>query len=549
MCEKNRSVGQVFIRPETTSYQVLKKMGIGSYTMAIRSSFLCSISLVLVIALCFTAAGGVQAFPDSINTIQKPAAITAAHSSLVAPISARHVPDTIIQVKDYRSASTGFLKAGGFPIEKGPAGTGVSTMNRAPLTGSWKDRFEQHMALNSPVVRGAGTVVYMDLEGGFWGLFADDGSHYIPGNLPQSCKVDGLRVKFYGREGIILPNIRMWGTPFHILSITPLGDEIAQSGTVEFIDLEGGFYGIIATGGEHYLPLNLPEAFMVDGLKVTFTARTAPDTNTIYMWGTPVTILSIEKQNGNGQEQIASLIGQWTLIGLAKGGAITPVIQGSMITATFSSDGRVGGTSGCNLYSAEFESDGKSISIGRTLCTLMYCVDTPRGIMKQESTYLQYLNEAASWTIRGEDLVISDKFGRELLVFSPGIADMADTEEPLVEFWRTGGFAGMDDHLVILDDGSATLSRKEYTTSFSLPESALADLVTLFEQSGFINCASQYTAPTGSADLFIYQISWEGKTVVVEDTAIPEGLQEIIDVLTSLVQENGPDDVIPPANQ
>lgn len=98
----------------------------------------------------------------------------------------------------------------------------------------------------------------------------------------------------------------------------------------------------------------------------------------------------------------------------------------------------------------------------------------------------------------------------------------------------------MDDHLVVFDDGSATLSRKEYTTSFSLGGSALDDLVRLFEQSGFMNCAPQYQAPPGSADLFIYQISWQGKTVVVEDTAIPEDLQEIIDVLTSLVQEPRP---------
>jgi len=508
--------------------------------MAIRSSFLCSISLVLLIALCFTAIGGVQALPDSVKTIEKPAAITAGYSSSTTSMSARHIPDAVIQVRDYRSVSTGFQKTGGSSVEKNLAGFRMSNLHRTPAPGSWKERFEQNMALNSPVVRGTGTVVYTDLEGGFWGLVADDGTHYIPGNLPESCKVDGLRVKFYGREGIILPNIRMWGTPLHILSMSPLGNEISDSGTVEFIDLEGGFYGIVATGGEHYLPLNLPDAFRVDGLKVTFTARTAPDTNTIYMWGTPVTILSIEKQNGNGQEQIASLIGQWTLISLAKGGALTPVVQGTVITATFSSDGRVGGTSGCNLYSAEFEIDGRSLSVGPALCTLMYCADTPRGVMKQESTYLQYLDDAASWTIRGENLVISDKFGRELLVYSQGIADMADTEEPLVEFWRTGGFAGMDDHLVIFDDGSATLSRKEYTKSLSLGESALEDLVSLFEQSGFMNLASQYPAPPGSADLFIYQISWQGKMVVVEDTAIPEDLQELIDVLTSLVQEPRP---------
>jgi hypothetical protein len=69
---------------------------------------------------------------------------------------------------------------------------------------------------------------------------------------------------------------------------------ITASGTVTYVDLEGGFYGIVASDGAHYLPLNLPADFREDGLSVTFEAEPEEDVATIQQWGTPVTILSIE---------------------------------------------------------------------------------------------------------------------------------------------------------------------------------------------------------------------------------------------------------------
>lgn len=68
-----------------------------------------------------------------------------------------------------------------------------------------------------------------------------------------------------------------------------------STGTIQYIDLEGGFYGIVADNNEHYLPLNLPEVFRVNGLRVRFVAKIRNDVMTIYMWGTPVEILKIEK--------------------------------------------------------------------------------------------------------------------------------------------------------------------------------------------------------------------------------------------------------------
>ncbi len=72
-------------------------------------------------------------------------------------------------------------------------------------------------------------------------------------------------------------------------------DVFTTTGTVQFIDLEGGFYGIVADDGSHYEPFGLPSEFQIDGLRVRFTARILKDAVSIYMWGTPIEILKIEE--------------------------------------------------------------------------------------------------------------------------------------------------------------------------------------------------------------------------------------------------------------
>lgn len=66
-----------------------------------------------------------------------------------------------------------------------------------------------------------------------------------------------------------------------------------MEGTIKYIGLEGGFYGIIGDDGKKYQPINLPDEYRVDGLRVWFKARAREDLATIYMWGTPIEIIEI----------------------------------------------------------------------------------------------------------------------------------------------------------------------------------------------------------------------------------------------------------------
>jgi hypothetical protein len=67
-------------------------------------------------------------------------------------------------------------------------------------------------------------------------------------------------------------------------------DMVQLSGTVRYVDLEGGFYGIIGSDGKNYEPANLRSEFQQDGKSVIFSADILEDTASIYMWGTPVKV-------------------------------------------------------------------------------------------------------------------------------------------------------------------------------------------------------------------------------------------------------------------
>ena len=66
-------------------------------------------------------------------------------------------------------------------------------------------------------------------------------------------------------------------------------------GTIRYLELEGGFYGIVGEDGKNYLPLNLDEAFEQDSLQVRFTYQRREGVMTIAMWGQAVDITSIER--------------------------------------------------------------------------------------------------------------------------------------------------------------------------------------------------------------------------------------------------------------
>lgn len=70
---------------------------------------------------------------------------------------------------------------------------------------------------------------------------------------------------------------------------------IEGSGTVRFVDLEGGFYGIVDEDGTQYDPINLEDEFKEDGLRVQYQLRVREDMVGVHMWGTYVEVLAIDR--------------------------------------------------------------------------------------------------------------------------------------------------------------------------------------------------------------------------------------------------------------
>ncbi|WP_292522099.1 DUF333 domain-containing protein [Methanoculleus sp.] len=167
-------------------------------------------------------------------------------------------------------------------------------------------------------IAGNGTVTYVDLEGGFYGIVADDGERYLPADLPAEYREDGLRVTFTADIASETVTIQQWGTPVEIVNIEK-GDTrrtVAANATVTYIDLEGGFYGLVTDDGRQFLPGNLNETWQVDGANVTFVAAVQEETLTIQQWGTPVEILAVD---GAGNATYVAETGTVTYVDLEGG--------------------------------------------------------------------------------------------------------------------------------------------------------------------------------------------------------------------------------------
>lgn len=75
----------------------------------------------------------------------------------------------------------------------------------------------------------------------------------------------------------------------------PAEDIVSDIGRVQYVDLEGGFYGIVTEDGTRYNPLNLEAAYQEDGITVRFRGVRQEDVVTIQMWGTPLRLMEIER--------------------------------------------------------------------------------------------------------------------------------------------------------------------------------------------------------------------------------------------------------------
>ena len=102
---------------------------------------------------------------------------------------------------------------------------------------------------------------------------------------------------------------------------------------------------------------------------------------------------------------------RWVATGVNNGkNAVSSVVAGTTLTATFADAGTVAGSGGCNDYSGPYTSDSSTIKIGPLAATKKLCND-PAGIDEQETQFLIAMQAATTYTIAGSKLELRDDGG------------------------------------------------------------------------------------------------------------------------------------------
>ncbi len=132
------------------------------------------------------------------------------------------------------------------------------------------------------------------------------------------------------------------------------------------------------------------------------------------------------------------------------------------------------------------------------------------------------------------------------LVWMAGCMDQPvknTTPEPgpaiLVDYSRTGGIGGFDDHLVIFENGAAVYSGQRGRGAFIVNPNTLGTIRDSFYSIGFTRMNASYPAPSPGADYFTYTITYHNYTVTAEDTGVPLVLQPVIDSLNDIISVKG----------
>jgi hypothetical protein len=113
------------------------------------------------------------------------------------------------------------------------------------------------------------------------------------------------------------------------------------------------------------------------------------------------------------------------------------------------------------------------------------------------------------------------------------------SSETFIAYRRSGGFAGLDDHLVIKKNGEAILTRRSERYEFTLDDDTTDRLRTLFQEAEFSQLRRQYLPSQQGADLFEYVVTYRGHTVRTMDGAVPSSLQPVLEALDRIVQAQG----------
>ncbi len=130
-------------------------------------------------------------------------------------------------------------------------------------------------------------------------------------------------------------------------------------------------------------------------------------------------ILSDENGNELLRFEPASPEGNWRVVSLLHGDAVTTLPEGVEITAEFTAeDESLSGSAGCNTYGGRYEAGAGRIAIRELTVTEMAC-EGPDGVMELEQAYLEAIPRAAEYRLDGDQMTLLSRAGTILVVLEP----------------------------------------------------------------------------------------------------------------------------------
>ncbi|MCB0115852.1 MAG: hypothetical protein KDD84_17245 [Caldilineaceae bacterium] len=105
-----------------------------------------------------------------------------------------------------------------------------------------------------------------------------------------------------------------------------------------------------------------------------------------------------------------------------------------------------------------------------------------------------------------------------------------------IDYQRSGGFVGFDDHLTVLNTGEATLTRKSTQFTFTLDDATISQLQGQLDVAVFSELRREYLPERQGADLITYTIIVNGHRVKTMDGAMPEPLKPIVKSLNEIIE-------------
>lgn len=110
---------------------------------------------------------------------------------------------------------------------------------------------------------------------------------------------------------------------------------------------------------------------------------------------------------------------QWQLTAVRAHGSQIDTGGDALVTLNFSSDHHVGGTDGCSVFEGEYELTAWGLEIRNIGIRSIHC--NSGGLIPAEIQYLDLLSQAKGYDIRGNQLILWDEEGQDLLNYSRSV--------------------------------------------------------------------------------------------------------------------------------